>query len=334
MANQPDKHGFAIIGCGQMGHLHARRLLADGRGRVAALYDQSNTMAEQLCDGLPGDVRVFSTWDELMNRTEIEAAIICTPTTFHFEQAKACLDRGWHVLCEKPLADSRERILGLINASKDGRLNLSVAYQRRSWATYRRMHDEFRSGRCGELQSIHSFNAERWQQTIAGTWRDDPTFNAGGFVTDAGSHKIDAAFFVTGRHPTEVFATSDKCRSRVEIRTSVVAELEGRVPLVINFIGNSESFFEDLHVHCSKADLILRDERLWIARDNQLEEISIPPDEIGLDSKTNPVSAFVDLIEGQSPNIAPPECALPVFDFTKAVLESSATGQSVRISSR
>src|SRR5690606_18203923 len=128
-------------------------------------------------------------------------------------------------------------------------------------------------GRWGKILAVTSTNAERWQQTIAGTWRDDPDINWGGFVGDAGSHKIDAIFYVTGLDPLEVTAGSAHWGSRVEIATSVSALLHGGVPRTMSFTGNSECFIEDLHVHCELATLMLRDGRMWIARDNALKRL-------------------------------------------------------------
>ena len=135
----------------------------------------------------------------------------------HFEQASAFLERGVPVLCEKPLARRRAEILELVAVVERTGVLLSVAYQRRRWATYRALCILVASGEFGAVRAVMSHNIENWQQTIGGTWRDDPEANPGGFIGDAGSHKIDAVFFVTGLKPREIFARCDRCGSRVEI---------------------------------------------------------------------------------------------------------------------
>lgn len=315
---------FAIIGCGRISRLHAERLQADGRGRVAALYDADLQAAEALRGIVPADPVVCSTLEELL-AAPLDGAIVCTPTAAHFDQVVACRQRGLHVLCEKPLADTRERILKLVDSSLAGGPRLSVAYQRRYWSRYRTLRREVQSGRWGKMQSVSSRAVENWQQTIGGTWRDDPDVNAGGFIADAGSHKIDGVFYVTGLKPVEVFAHTDQCGSQVEIAAMISARLEGDVPLAINFVGNAQYLGEDLHVHCAEADLMIRDEQLWIGRRGRVE----PFDD--LEPESNPVSGFIDLIEENGPDVAPPECAVPVFDFTRAILESGRTRSVVRL---
>jgi predicted dehydrogenase len=190
---------------------------------------------------------------------------------------------------------------------------------------YRTLRREVQSGRHGPVRSVTAHVSERWQQTIAGTWRDDPAFNPGGYIGDAGSHKIDMVFFVTGLAPREVFAHSDRRGSRVEIATTLSARLENDVALSMNFIGDAQHFREDFHIHCAEADLLYRDGKVSIARRNTIEPIA------SLEPESNPDSPFLDFLNDKGENFAPAQVALPVWDFTQAVLESARTGQLVRL---
>lgn len=316
---------FAVLGCGRMGRLHASRLLADARAQVTALFDVEQSAVDGLRHDLIPDVSVSSSLDELLQRDDVDAVVICTPTSLHFEHVTACLDRGWAVLCEKPLADTAEATQKLIASVQDDGPPLSVAYQRRSSALYCTLRREVRSGRWGPIRAVSSHTSERWQQTIAGTWRDDPTINPGGFLGDAGSHKVDALFFTTGLDVAEVFATSDKCGSRVEIVTSLSAISPDGVSITMDFVGNANHLAEDLHVHCEDADLMIRDMRPWIARNNVVEPI------LPLEPQSHPVESFLNMLVGSMPNVAPATCAWPVFAFTQAVLESAAQGQTATV---
>lgn len=320
-----EKWRSAIIGCGRMGRLHTERLHADGRARVVALFDQDRAVADRLRQEFAPGAAVRDSLSALLASDDLDAAVICTPTTSHHDQVVACRARGLHILCEKPLAESRERIVALIAEADRGGPHCSLAYQRRYWSTFRTLRREVQSGRWGPVRAVTSHNVEHWQATIGGTWRDDPAINVGGFVGDAGSHKLDAVFYVTGLNAVEAFARSWNCGSRVEVVSSVSAVLEGDVPLCIDFIGHAQYLGEDLHVHCAEADLMIRDRRVWIARRNQVEPLT------DLEPESNPDAGFLDLLAGMGPNVAPFDCALPVFDLTRAILESSRTGRSVAV---
>jgi predicted dehydrogenase len=315
---------IAIIGCGRMGRLHTARLHEDGRANVEALFDVDTSAAQSLQQDLSPDATVFDDVDVLLQAGDLDAAVICTPTTKHFEQVRACRERGLAVLCEKPLADTAERTRQLIADSQSGP-PLVVAYQRRSWATYRTLRREVASGRWGPIRTVASYNTEYWQQTIAGTWRDDPQVNPGGFLGDAGSHKLDALLFVTGLHPVSVFARSDNCGSRVPIATAALMMTHEGVPVTLDFIGNAHHQAEDLQIHCAEADLMIRDWRVWIARKNVVEPLR------PLEPDSQPALTFLDVLDGTLANPAPAECAWPVFALTDAILESGRSGQPMTV---
>ncbi|QDU36735.1 putative oxidoreductase YcjS [Maioricimonas rarisocia] len=316
---------FGVVGCGRMGHLHSERLQADGRGQVVALFDESPEAARRLQQEKAASARLCSSFEDLLATEPLDAVVICTPTTAHFDQVHASLARGVHVLCEKPLAESRQRILDLIAAAGRSDRHCMLAYQRRFWWTYRTLRREVRSGQWGPIRAVTSHNVERWQQTIAGTWRDDPAVNVGGFVGDAGSHKIDAVFYVTGLAPVDAWARSQNQGSHVQVNTSVSGRLAGDVLLCMDFIGNAQYLGEDLHIHCEHADLMLRDRKVWIAEGNAVRELTDPePD-------SNPDVGFLDLLDGVGKNIAPFDCALPVWDLTAAILQSGEQGTLVEL---
>ncbi len=316
---------MAVVGCGRIAYLHARRLSGNPRVQLVALMDEREQSALALRDEWAHEARVFTSLDRLLDTTDADAVLIATPTQCHFEQTLACLKRGWHVLCEKPLAEARPDIVRLIEAARKSGKQLTVAYQRRYWATCRTLRAEVQSGRYGPVLAVASHNVENWQSMIAGTWRDDPACNPAGFIGDAGSHKIDSAFHITGLLPRSVYAQLDNCASRVPVRGMIAARLEEGVPLSIDFVGNTHYYGDDLHVHCAEGDLMIRQSRLYIARDGALEPLS----ESVADS--NPDQGFLDQLTAGAENLSPPECALPVFDFTHAVLESARTGRTIEL---
>ena len=315
---------FAMIGCGRMGRWHAERLREDGRGLVAAWVDPLIDAARRLQQEFAPSASVYDDFATLVeDEMNVDAVIICTPTPDHFVQIHGSRARGWHVLCEKPLAHTREELVTLIDECRSGS-KLSVGYQRRHWSLFRTLRREVLSGTWGRIRAITSHNVENWQQTIGSTWRDI-RFAGSGVFQYAGSHKLDTLFWITGLKPISVTAFTDGCGSHVEIVGGVLAKLEGDIPLVMDFIGHAHYLGEDLHFHCERADVMIRDGKLYIGENGTVREL--PADE----PNSVPVTGFLDeLLNGEAP-IAPPECALPVFDMTTAILESSQCGKTMHL---
>lgn len=324
---------IGVIGCGVVGRLHAQRLAADPRADLVVLADPSPNAARTLSAELRElgpSCRPIVESDPLaaINGHSLDAVVICSPTQAHHAHVLAALEAGVHVLCEKPLATDRDQILDLIRARDRVGRHLLVSYQRRYQAPYVTAWRELteRADRYGPVRQVHVFVCEHWHQTIAGTWRDDPAVGSG-YFGDAGSHQIDATFFITGLAPQRLYAVSQRRGARVEIVTQVMAELTQDVRLFAHFVGDAHHWREDIYFHCEKADLLLRNEELFRAQKNQVEPITdLVPD-------SSPDRAFLDAIVAVAP-VAPPspaECALPMSAWTAAVLRSAATGTWVAL---
>lgn len=307
----------AIVGCGFIARHHCLRLHEDPRATLAAFCDPNAEAANRLREEFAPGAAVFSQAEEALSTPGLAAAVLCSPTQEHHAQASQALDAGLHVLCEKPLVSNRAQILDLIERRDRAGRVLAVAYQRRYKPPYLFARNELstRANWYGPLQQVHVYVCERWEQTIAGTWRDDPAV-AAGYFGDAGSHQIDIVNYITGKRPIAVWAISDRRRSRVEIVTQASARLSNGANLQAHFVGDANHWREDIHFHCRDADLLLRSEQVVRCKNNQIEQIDALP------TGASPARAFIDCIVEGKPNLAPAEAALPMYDWTEGVLES------------
>lgn len=316
---------LGIIGCGAIARRHAVSIVADSRAEVRVVCDPSLAQATALQqEFFPRATVETDDRNAFDLHAELDAVLICSPTLRHHHQACVALNHGLHVLCEKPLAMSRDEVTEICELAKHVDRIVSIAHQRRYYSPYATAKRELteRADFYGPLQQVHLFVCERWQQTIHGTWRDDPAVGAG-YFGDAGIHQIDVIHFLSERRVERLLASSVKCGSQVEIITRVIAELSGGVGLSCHFVGNANHYREDIHFHCRDADLLLRTEELYRCRNNECERITelLPPN--------NPVQSFLDALQTGRPTVSPPEIALPIYDWTQAVLKSARSGSWV-----
>ncbi|MCA9039065.1 MAG: Gfo/Idh/MocA family oxidoreductase [Planctomycetaceae bacterium] len=314
-----------LIGCGRMGFHHAEELLKHPTAEITLLYDPDRNNAERLREKFNLSAVIVTEFEEITTVSPLDACLISSPTGLHFSQSRFCLEAGLAVLCEKPLAHDPTQIKELIELSRQNNTPLSVAYQRRSSNEYRTLRREVLSGKWGKVRSISGHIIEDWQSTITETWRDDPKSNFGGFIGDAGSHKIDCLFYATGLEPEEVFAWTDRCGSQVEITAQVIARLSGDVQVSIDFIGNGQYLGEMIAIHCEKADVIVQDGHVYLATNDEKRELD------DLEPASTPVKEFLAMLLEGKENIAPPECAMPVYQMTRAIIESGSTRQAILI---
>jgi predicted dehydrogenase len=94
----------AIVGAGLMGRAHARAALRAG-AKVVAVSDADLVVAKKVALAL-GTGALYGSLDEVIRPDRIDAVHVCTPAGRHLESAHLALDRGLHVLCEKPVAET------------------------------------------------------------------------------------------------------------------------------------------------------------------------------------------------------------------------------------
>jgi predicted dehydrogenase len=210
---------LGFLGCGAIAARHLADAAALPTASIWLLFDPRIEAANSARERFAADARTVRTEDEFFAAADsLDAIVLSSPTQAHHPQARRAMELGLDVLCEKPLAGSVALAEDLeAFAARAGRV-LSVAFQRRTEALYRTLRREVAG--IGRVRAMNLFVCERWQATIAGTWRDDPTVGFG-YFGDAGVHQVDSLIFATGLEPIRVEGVSDRRGSRVEIVTSV-----------------------------------------------------------------------------------------------------------------
>lgn len=118
-----EKVKVAIIGCGFLGKWHLEKAMNLAYSDVIAAVEPSEETRKNI-QAKYVDLRTVSDIDEVMD--EIEAGVVVTPTSHHFEMVKRLLEAGKHVFCEKPLTSNineAKQLKQMLNEKKIGRSN-------------------------------------------------------------------------------------------------------------------------------------------------------------------------------------------------------------------
>ena len=136
----------------------------------------------------------------------IEAVAVVTPNHLHHPIAKAFLDAGIHVICDKPLTVTSEQSRELIDAAERARRILAVTYNYSGYPMIRQARAMVANGELGNIRLVQAEYVQDWladaiEQTgqKQAAWRTDPAKSgAGGCIGDIGTHAYQLATFVTG----------------------------------------------------------------------------------------------------------------------------------------
>jgi predicted dehydrogenase len=144
----------------------------------------------------------------------IEAVAIVTPNNVHFPAAKAFLEAGIHVICDKPLTATLPEALELARLVAEKRLIFAVTYNYSGYPMIRQAREMVKSGIIGDVRLVQGDYPQDWLATPLETtgqkqaeWRTDPARSgAGGCIGDIGTHTYQLASFVSGLELDQLLA--------------------------------------------------------------------------------------------------------------------------------
>ena len=183
-----------VIGVGMIGQDHVRRLTQVLAGcSVVAVTDVDPVRAQEVADRVPG-CAVRATGQEVIADETVDAVLVASWGPTHEEYVLASIAAGKPVFCEKPLAESQEACLRIIDAEVAvGRRLVQVGYMRRYDAAYRALKDVVDSGDIGAPLIVHCAHRNpsvpsHYTKAMA--------------ITDTAVHEIDLVRWLLGEEIT------------------------------------------------------------------------------------------------------------------------------------
>jgi predicted dehydrogenase len=191
--------GVAVVGAGFMGGVHSEALRRAGCDVVGVL-GVSEAETTRFADAL-GGVKAYRSLGELLADGAVQSVHIGTPNKLHFEMAKAALEAGKHVLCEKPLAMTSKETAELVAlARKHPRQAAGVNYNIRFYPLAIEARERVRGGQLGRVHHVLGSYVQDWLLLDTDyNWRvlaaEGGELRA---VADIGTHWLDLVHAITG----------------------------------------------------------------------------------------------------------------------------------------
>lgn len=213
---------FALIGCGRIAPRHAQSLrdLAPD-AQLVAVADVIETRARHLAHEYAVS-HVETDYRYLLNRADVDAVCICTPSGLHAEMGIAAAQAGKHVIVEKPMAMTLESADALIAACEAARVSLTVVLQNRYNPPMQAVRRLVTAGKLGQLLLGNA--TVRWyrpQSYYEDGWHGTRHMD-GGALMNQSIHHIDALQWLMGE-VTSVFAHTATLAHRMEMEDVGVA---------------------------------------------------------------------------------------------------------------
>ncbi len=204
---------------------------------------------------------LFSDLQTMLTSVDLDAVIISTPHTFHFEQAKACLEAGINVLVDKPLACQSIEAQALVALAEAKGLKLAVGNQRRYERPYQYIKQVLQRGQLGEIKLINYLFANSPWYDYSKSWRGDLSLSGGGALMDIGHLAIDMITWLLEKslHWVDAVALTPNDKG---IEQSVAILVEFEPTLLVNFTISYEapipSVQEEMSIYGSQGSIFTR----------------------------------------------------------------------------
>lgn len=190
---------FAIIGCGNIGKRHIP--IIQMHGTIVGVCDINKEVGIELSKNLKCNFN--DNWDTLLSDTKPDIAVICTPNGCHAHHAIQAIERGIHVIVEKPMAISYHDCINMIEKAQSKKVQLWVVKQNRCNPYIKKIKSLLETNQIGEILHFQMHGA--WQRPnsyFENSWHGNKELD-GGILFTQFSHFIDLLIWFMG-YPSSI----------------------------------------------------------------------------------------------------------------------------------
>ena len=343
-----EKVRFAVIGTGNIGKFHIKAIQDIDESQVTVICNRHGDEGKRLAADV-GGVWV-SDYLEAVNRDDVDAVSICTPSGTHMEIAIAAFKAGKHVMIEKPVDVTLARIDALLSAAEASKGKLGCIFQSRTRQGARMAKQALQQGRLGKLLLANAFiHWHRSDAYYANGWRGTFQLDGGGVLMNQSIHSIDLLRWLAG--PVEsVYANiathvrniegEDTAAAFVQFASGTFGAIQGATSLKFGQPARIE-------LHGSEGSIVLLEGRLhrWDLADAteeekahmlQMEAVKLtgaqdPVSNASHESHRDQIADFVQaIIEDREPLVSGQEARQSV-EIVQAIYQSARQGRVVTL---
>jgi predicted dehydrogenase len=346
---------IAVIGAGVIGNVHAWALTDLDTVDLVAIADLDEAKAAALAAKY-GVRESTSDVEGLLQRGDIDAVTICTPSGIHADLAVAALNAGKHVVVEKPIDVSLQAADRVIAAEKASGKVVTVITQHRFDKSTEKVTQAVKDGTLGRITSAIASHAWWRGQTYydSGDWRGTWAMDGGGATMNQTVHTIDLLVSILGV-PIEVFAyTACLAHERIEVEDTAVAVVKfasGALGIIHATTAAYPGLDASLRIYGSKGSAVISDDDLIFLHENTgdaaeiamsegiIDDLNQAGDNFRVDKAAGVLGAahraqladFAAAITNGTPVRVSTTAARTSLSVILAMYESAATGQPVKL---
>ncbi|MGI6083639.1 MAG: Gfo/Idh/MocA family protein [Limnochordia bacterium] len=340
--------GYAVVGLG-VGRAHARAAAKAKDCRLVAVCDIDRAKADAVAAEL--NCEAIYDFDELLKRSDVDVVSIATPSGMHSDMIVKAAEAGKHILAEKPLDITLDKIDVALEACRKHNVKLGAVFQNRLNPASQAIKEAISQGALGRT---YLANVQvKWWRTQEyyekdGGWRGTWAMDGGGSLMNQSVHTIDLLQWFMGPVKS-VFAFSDIFAHDIETEDAAVAAVRFENGAIGSIIGTTAAYpglDTTVQIHGENGTIYMTDAKIkrWAIRGPQEKEVeaemiarfagkgdaaSADPSAIATTGHAGQVQDMVyAVLEDRDPVIVGSE-ARHAVEIILAIYESARTGKQV-----
>lgn len=227
MTLKSSKIEVGLIGAGAVAGLHLDGLYPYPDLRVSALAEKDMPYAQKRARDL-GIKIAYDDYRALLDNSKIDVVHILLPDDLHFDVMAEAIDKGKHIVAEKPLTRTLNEAVDLVLQLESSEVLATVNFHYRYFHLVHKVRELIERGELGEIRLFHGSYLQDWlMRETDYNWRLDPRNGVSGAVADIGSHWFDLVQYLIGRNITKVFARMDTV---IPVRKKILSENNHKNP--------------------------------------------------------------------------------------------------------
>ena len=187
-----------VVGFGKMGMLHGALANSIEGMDLVAICDNSKLISFAF-KSVKKEIKAYSNYKKMIDKTNPDAVIITTPTFSHFEVASFAIERNISVFIEKPVTRTSSEAKALYEMSRNKDVVTFVGFSVRYLPSMMRGKEIIDSGELGRIKKIRASILSGDVLTKSDGWRFKPQMSGGGVLIDLGIHMVDIVYWLFGQ---------------------------------------------------------------------------------------------------------------------------------------
>jgi UDP-N-acetyl-2-amino-2-deoxyglucuronate dehydrogenase len=339
---------IGIIGGGNISETHARAAREIRDVELTAWYGHNQDKTRRL-SGLYGG-KLYETLPSFLEHSPMDLVLIGSPSGLHAEHGVAAARHGLHLLVEKPLDITTQRVDSLVNECDQAGVKLGVFFQDRVASGIRKLKELLDKGQAGNPLLVSG--QVKWYRPPEyyrdSNWRGTWALDGGGALMNQGMHTVDLLLWLMG-DVRRVSAIAITALHDIEVEDTVVATLEfanGAIGVLQVATSAYPGYQRRVELTGSEGTIILEHDRI-VAADlrNPLSDVPGFSDSNMNSSATSPIVSdvsghrriledFLRAIETNGQPVCDGREGRRSVELVQAIYESSRTGQSVSLTAK